>query len=263
MPLPRAYESARPPRARGVTVARVEVSTGFEPLSPLDELLASAGATMAYHGDHEIVAHFGSPAGELSVCLEAVGIGHRGEAMIAALTGPPADVSQALNELGAGTASTSHLTWSDDAWWAPVDSDRLLALARPGAREELTAALDGYAGRTPGLSWTEVSDAHEAIAVVGPHSAALLGEATGDVDDTLPPSGDFCDLRVGRATVLALHEAPQQYTVLARRDEAVAVWHALESEGGDLDLGYVGEDALDHYAVFVHNQARRERRGAA
>ncbi len=226
-------------------------------LSPLDELLSGAGATMLHHGDHDIAAHFGSPPGELAVCLEAVGIGHRGELVIVEMTGAPADVATALDELGAGTGTPSHLTWSDDAWWCPVDPDRLLVLSRPGNREALSAVLDGYVTRTPGLLWTEVSRACEAIALVGPHSEALLRAASSDVDDTVPPSGEFCDLRLGGSTVLVLHEAPRQYLVLAAREDAVAAWHALEAEGDEHGLGYVGEEALDHYAVLVRAQARR------
>jgi len=57
--------------------------------SPLVEQARHAGATTVQRGGVRVAAHYGSPAGELSACVRAVGLGDRSDLGIFTLSGSP------------------------------------------------------------------------------------------------------------------------------------------------------------------------------
>ena len=79
---------------RGDTLARMPYSAWSSQPGPLDDLLRGAGARMHHEHGATLPADFGSSAGELAVCMRAVGIGlldegEDGESL--AIVGPRAE----------------------------------------------------------------------------------------------------------------------------------------------------------------------------
>src|ERR1700704_3458301 len=69
---------------------------------PLDAVRRQAGAVFANHGGRAAAIHYGSAAGELSVCVSAVGLVDRSELTTLALQAPSAQLAALTSRLAGG-----------------------------------------------------------------------------------------------------------------------------------------------------------------
>lgn len=225
--------------------------------NPLDTLLRRAGATMAEKNGAAVAADFGSVAGELAVCEQAVGIADRADLAQVELHGSATLVTEALVALAGRQAAPGFAAHGLDAWWCRLDSHRVLGVCEPGHDEDALAALERVAAATPGVAWSDVSGDHVALGVIGPRAEALLTEA-GPIDaDDMPATGAFSDLTLSGGPGLLLREAPALFLVLVPAAHGIRAWHALHEAGEPLGGGAVGVEAFDRYAAGLRTRAQQ------
>lgn len=223
--------------------------------NPLDTLLRRAGATMVRKGGATVAADFGSVAGELAVCQQAVGVADRADLAQLELHGTAEPVAEALVALTGRQPASGFAARSADAWWCRVDSHRVLGFCEPGHRDAAAASLASVAHKTAGTDWSEVSDDYVALGIVGPRAEELLTVA-GPIDaGDMPAVAGFTDITLSGCPGLLLREAPTLYVALVPAAHGVRAWHALHEEGEPLGGGAVGVEAFDRFAAGLRARA--------
>ena len=213
---------------------------------------------MVDEGESSVCFDFGSTASELATCRRAVGIGDRHELAALEVRGEPGRLASAFEQAVGVPLASLQAVQADGAWWCPVAPDRVLALCEPPERPAVAAVLDEVVTVVEGISWTDVSDDYEALAIVGPSSGQLLGRASAGESDGLPDGGcRGVHIAAGFATLI--HQGPTQFLALVPRAQAVCAWRTLAAAGDGLGLGYVGRHALDAFAISARTQARQAR----
>jgi glycine cleavage system aminomethyltransferase T len=225
--------------------------------NPLDTLLRRAGATMIEKGGATVAANFGSVAGELAVCGQAVGVADRADLAQVELHGSATLVTEALVSLTGRQAAPGVAAHGLDAWWCRLDSHRVLGICEPGHGEDALAALERAAAATPGVAWSDVSGDHVALGVIGPGAHALLAAAGPIEADDMPVAGAFTDITLGGAPGLLLREVPTLFLLLVPAAHGVRAWHALHEAGEPLGVRAIGVEAFDRYAAGLRARAQQ------
>ena len=116
---------------------------------PLDAVLRQAGAVFASHGGRAAAIHYGSAAGELAVCVSAVGLVDRSELTTLALQAPSAQLSQLTSRLAGGEVAPGGALDAAGAWWCGAAPDTVLVVCAPDVGRRLVDRLR-VARRAPG-----------------------------------------------------------------------------------------------------------------
>jgi glycine cleavage system aminomethyltransferase T len=225
--------------------------------NPLDGILARSGATMVERAGAVVAADFGSVAGELAVCGQAVGIADRADLAQLELHGSATLVTEALVALTGRQAAPGFAAHGLDAWWCRLDSHRVLGICEPGHGEDAQAALERVAGATPGVAWSDVSSDHVALGIIGPVVEALLRVAGPIAADDMPAVGGFTDITLGGAPGLLLREAPTLFLLLVPAAHGIRAWHALHEAAEPVGGRAVGVEAFDRYAAGLRARAQQ------
>lgn len=126
--------------------------------SPLDIVARRAGAVMVDRGGVSVAAHYGSAAGELAVCIRAVGLADRSELGKLVLSGSEAGVAELVRRMTGAALAPAGVSISSEAWWCAAAPGHVIVLCDPRRRARLLAVLRIQARRLPGV---EVSDCSE------------------------------------------------------------------------------------------------------
>jgi glycine cleavage system aminomethyltransferase T len=215
----------------------------------LDTLTRRAGAIV--NGRLGVAAHYGSPAGELAVCVRAVGLVDRSDLVKLAVTGRRSDVEDLVERATGMRLGPGGWTFGAGAHWCAVSDRIVLALAEAEAAA-LTATLAA-------LDRSEVVVADRsadwaAIALVGEAALPLLGAlgAVGDPRLARP----FGPAIIGGAPVDLMLQSDRRALVLVERDAAAAVWQAIEAAGQPFGLSYAGAEAQRRFAILERTVER-------
>lgn len=208
--------------------------------APIAATCLGAGAMLAERDGHTIVAHYGSPPGELAVCLKSVGLADRSDIGTLELRAPATVLNRVLSaRLGDPPVAPGAARRMDEVWYVRVEERKALLIGRHAALAAVPAL-----GRGPDraeLSRKDIGANVRVISVIGPRAGRLLAAAS------LPD--DLAIGAVGRdphdAAVLAmLRESQRRILVLVRAPAIDAVWSRLLTAGEPLGAAFVGCDAL-------------------
>jgi len=228
-------------------------------VSPLDQVLRRAGATMVEAEGAIVAAHFGSVVGEMAVCWHAVGIADRSELAKLELRGAAEFVSQSAEYLSGSTVEQGNAMRTTGTWWLPIAPDRMMILCEPRRREELAAGLEEITRPTERSSWIDVTGDYAVMALVGPNAEPLLRAAGSEDDVEIPTEGSLRDTRLGGRAALLVRETPWEFLLVTRRAEAVDTWLALVGVGADFGIGNVGHEAIEHSEIGTATISRQVR----
>jgi glycine cleavage system aminomethyltransferase T len=190
------------------------------------------GATMIERNGRSVAAHFGSPASEAAVCRSRVGLAERSDRATLEVTGDPAGVDQALEELA---------QLGDTAWWVRRSPHR--AIVRCDG-----AAADGSISvmlRAEDVNVVDVSADHAAVDLIGPRAHDVL-----DAHQAL---------QEGAPVVLVVRKNEECVELLVRRAYGPALWNTLLAVGEPHGIACVGLEALEHLDVSERVSGRRRR----
>jgi glycine cleavage system aminomethyltransferase T len=240
-------------RSWGVSV--LAPSEGAPP--PLVGVLRQAGAVFSSRDDRAVAIHYGSAAGELAVCVSAVGLVDRSDLAKLVIEAPAASVAALTSRLAGGELAPGGALFAGGAWWCRAAEDRLLVLAEPSVGRRLVERLRVHAMHQPTRRMRECSAELAAVGLLGPAAERVLRAlgvygAAGDPRLVTP----FSAGAVAGVEVFWLLESDRSAIGLVPRDRAVAVWRAIEVAGRPFGISCVGREAAGRYAVLERARSR-------
>jgi glycine cleavage system aminomethyltransferase T len=227
------------------------LTTSQGAVDPFTAILSKAGAVFAPHHGRTVAVNFGSSAGELSVCVSAVGLVDCSELTKVTVEAPPAQLRHLVARLAGGELAVGGALHSGGAWWCGSAANRVLVLCEPSDGPRLGARLRSQSLHHVALTVQEHSDDWAAI--------GLIGRATPKVLHALGANADSGDpRRVSLLTAGTVHgvevnwllESDRRALALVARAQAGAVWHALEDAGRPFGISCVGHDAASRYSLL-------------
>jgi glycine cleavage system aminomethyltransferase T len=220
-----------------------------EPADPLETVLRQAGAVFATRAGRTTAVSYGSPPGELAVCLRAVGLVDRSKLTKLTLNAPTG-LGGLVERLTGSRLAVGGALQAGGAWWAGASATRAVVLAEPiagaGIRERLRTE-----SRHLALTVEDRSPDWAAIELVGRRARKVLA-ALGIYGDTgdprrVPP---FTTAPFRGIELSWLLQSDQRALALVPRAHAASTWRAIEEAGRPFGLSCVGEDAADRYRLL-------------
>jgi glycine cleavage system aminomethyltransferase T len=217
----------------------------------LDTIQRRAGAVFGGEGGSSVPLNYGSPAGELAVCVHGVGLVDHSDSAKLVLEGPEAMMSDLLLGLAGREIAPAQAVWAQGAWWCGAGSDRIVVICEPVIGVRLGQALRGQRLRRLALQVRDRSEDWAAIELVGRGMPEVLTELGAYHDPATAGHGpSFTPARVGGVLVNWLIESSHNALAVVERAEALVVWRAIETAGRPFGLAYVGREAGARYRLL-------------
>jgi glycine cleavage system aminomethyltransferase T len=229
---------------------------------PLSAVLEQAGAVLSNRGGHPVVVHYGSPAGELAVCVRGVGVVDRSHLDKLFVDAPPEALEWLMDRvLGDRVAVGGALRFAD-AWWCREALTRLVVLCDARVGDRVRARLHDAARRQASLAWREASGALAAIGLLGRRTSDLL-RALG----VYGPHGDprrtppFAAAEPAGIESWWLLESDHRALALVGEDRAGDLWRLIEHAGLPFGVSCVGAEAAARYALLERSRVGSDEYG--
>lgn len=197
----------------------------------------------------QVANDYGSIAGELAVCLRAVGLCDRSDLVKLDVHGSAEAVAAAVAAVAGVVPAVGQALHVRRAWWSSVSAERVFVLVDPSHSGRLQESL----GAQPGVTLTDVSDEWSVFAVIGPRERSLLQAAGVE----LPAPGAVVELELAGAEVVLTHESASEVLLSVPPKAAAAVWAALLAAGAPLGVATVGREAHERFEVAAGLRDRR------
>jgi glycine cleavage system aminomethyltransferase T len=229
-----------------------------ESLPALDQLLREAGALFSSRCGRTIVANYGSAAGELAVCVAAVGIVDRRELAQLVIEGPEPRLAAALAAVTETTPGhelsmpvTGGAVRANGAWVCRLGPRTAVMICEPPSAAAIASRLAAQSGAEHALTVSDRSLEFAAIEVLGPNTNALLRTlgvfgVAGDPKRVAP----FTASDAGGVQALWLLESDRSALALMPSESAAELWGAIEGAGRPFGVSCVGTDAAERYALL-------------
>ncbi len=209
-------------------------------------MVSLAGPVTVLRGGHTVIAHYGSVATEVAVCVKHAGIVERPELGMLELRGPEAWLEHLLATALGKLAPAAHTAVEVGGTWC----------ARPAADRVLIAAPQASVGRWRRVVQRSVVSGGRvvcadvrgmrAVTLIGPRAARVLAAA--GVCDGLLPGATVAGL-LADAPAVVVCEAPDRFLLLVEAETGAAAWRALGDAGAPYGLGRAGRDAYDRLSA--------------
>jgi glycine cleavage system aminomethyltransferase T len=220
-------------------------------LDQLGGLQADAGAVLAPYRGGTIAISYGSAAGELAACMNAVGIASRTELTKLELTAPGPSLDRVIDGLLGMTLLAGGIHLSRAVGWYRFDDRRLVALCEPDHGERLRGRLEFWTLRDPAVKLYDRTDEWTTIAVLGHRATQVLGElgvyGPGRNPRTVPPVTRTAN---DPQTSWLLHADDYALAIVPRRS-AAALWRQVTTAGRPWLICAVGREALVRYQMLT------------
>ncbi len=208
--------------------------------TPIPATCLSAGAMLTERDGHTVAAHYGSPPGEIAVCMKSVGLADRSDIGTLELRASTSILDRALSSrLGDPPVPPGAARRMGKVWYLRLESRRTLLI---GAHAALAAepAIGKGADRAE-LTRKDIGAKVRIISVIGPRAGRLMAAAG------LPD--DLAIGAIGRdpqdpSVIAILRESQRRILVLVRAAAIDDVWGRLLTAGEPLGAAFVGCDAL-------------------
>lgn len=221
----------------------------------LQSVLRQAGAVLSARDGSTGAVNYGSAAGELAVCVRAVGLVDRSDLHTLVIEASPGQLQRVVPRLLGGPLAPGGMRFAGGAWWCGARPDQIIVVCEPRPAHRLAARLGASQQFAVGVS--DQSTAWEAI--------ELLGRATPDVLRALRVYGDAGDPRsvqpfstgtVAGVGLMWLLDCDHRALALAPSESAGQVWRAIETAGRPFGISCVGWEAAARYAVLERTRVR-------
>jgi glycine cleavage system aminomethyltransferase T len=218
---------------------------------PLLGLLEQAGAVFASRENRRIAVHYGSAAGELAVCVSAVGLVDRSDLSKLVIEAPASQLGHLTERLAGGMVAPGGALRASGAWWCGAAPDRIVVLCEPHLATRLRSRLRDHAVHYAALSVQDRSGDWAAIELLG-HSAGKVLRALGAFGEAGDPRqvSPFTARTVAGHPVRWLLESDRCALLLVPTQSAGAVWQAIEQAGRPAGISCVGLEAASRYALL-------------
>ena len=187
-----------------------------------------------------VVAHYGSVAGEIAVCMKSVGLADRSDFGVFELRGDRELLDRALaTRLGDPPPAIGTGRRLRSVWYLRLHARRTLLV---GPHAALASGPPvGHGRDRSDLPHRDIGTSLAIVGIIGPRAARLLAAA--GLPGELPIGAIGTDAG-DRSIVAILRESQRRYLALVRGDVAEAFWARLLTAGEPLGAAFVGYDAL-------------------
>ncbi len=195
------------------------------------------------------MAHFGSAAAELAVCVRGVGLVERSDLSTLALEAPQAQLSALMTRLAGAGVAPGGLVSGGGAWWCGEAPNRVIVVCDQRTGGRLVEALHGDAARH--LAVRDHSSEVAAIGLLGRHTSKVLA-ALGVYGATRDPrqATPFARGSIDGISTSWLLQSDHQALALVPREHAGEVWLGIERAGRPVGISCVGHEAACRYALM-------------
>jgi glycine cleavage system aminomethyltransferase T len=235
-------------------------SSAIGATNPRDELggiQANAGAVLARHHDRAVALSYGSAAGELAACMNAVGVASRAELTKLELTAPEPSIERMIAGLLGVPLLAGGIYKTRAVGWYRPDGGRLIVLCGAEDGERLRARLKLWTLRDAAIKVLDRTDEWTAIAVIGRRAPLLLCElgVYGQARDprAVPPATRTSD---DPRTSWLLH-ADDDALAITPRGSGPGLWRRITRAGRPLQICAVGYEALTRYRMLTERESGR------
>jgi glycine cleavage system aminomethyltransferase T len=219
--------------------------------SSLESALLDAGAVFSNRDGRPTVVHYGSPAGELAVCVRAVGLLDRSELTKLVIEAPPAQLSHLVARLAGGTVSAGGALIADGAWWCGAGNGRVIVVCEPHVGKRLLEHLLAPTLHQVAVTVRDRSRDWAAIGLLGRNAGKVL-RAVGVYGESGDPRqvAPFSSGTVGGIDAFWLLESDCRALLLVPEAFAGRAWRAVEQAGRPFGISCVGIEAARRYALL-------------
>jgi glycine cleavage system aminomethyltransferase T len=222
----------------------------------LQSVLENAGAVFSMRHGRPTVLHYGSPAGELAVCIRAIGLLDRSELTKLVVEAPPAQLSHLVARMTGAAVAPGGALHADGAWWCGAAEGQVVVVCAPQVGERLLRRLRAQTIHQVAVTTHDRMLEWAAIGVVGRGAARLLSAlgvygASGDPRRAAP----FTSHPLGGTDALWLLESDRRALALVPVQAAGAAWRAIEQAGRPFGISCVGTEAARRYALLERASA--------
>lgn len=216
----------------------------------LASLLRHAGAVYSDPDLHSAPLHFGSAAGELAVCVSAVGLLDRSDLTKLAIEARPEQLSGLVGRVAGGSLATGGALFAGSAWWCGAGPASVIVVCEPDVGVRLRARLLAERPHVAGLVVRDRSDELASIGIIGRRTVEVL-RALGVYGKSGDPRrvSPFTGHSLAGTETLWLLESDHRALALVAREDASRAWQAIEQAGRRFGMSYVGLDAARRYAL--------------
>jgi glycine cleavage system aminomethyltransferase T len=228
----------------------VHASSG-KPPAELDLVVRRAGGVLVLREGRSVVASYGSAAGELAVCVSAVGVADCSELTKLVVRGPSPQLGQLTRRLTSTEVRPGGAVLAAGAWWCAESPERMVLLCDPRLGDRLVAAVHARVAGRSALVLEDRTRDWAALRVVGRRARPLLAQlgVYGESGDPrqVPP---VTNRPVAGVDALWLLESDHGALALVPRAVAASVWRAIEHAGQSFGICAVGQEAIARYALI-------------
>jgi glycine cleavage system aminomethyltransferase T len=218
---------------------------------PLQSVLRQAGAVFSGRDGRPVAVHFGSPAGELAVCVRAVGIVDRSQLSTLAIEAPRLQLRLLTSRLIGATVAPGGALQAAGAWWCANSEESVTVLCEQRVAHRLQDRVREHAIHYAALSVRDRTADCAAIELLGPATRKLLAAlgVYGEAGDPrrVPP---FTAATIAGCEVRWLLQSDRRALALVPSASAAEVWKAIERAGRPYGISCVGIEAARHYALL-------------
>ena len=195
---------------------------------------------------HDVIAHYGSVATEVAVCVKHAGVVQRPELGVLELSGRPDSLAHLLDTaLGKLAPLVGAAVQVGGAWCAHPAQDRALIVAPQGSigrwrrlvQRSIVSGWHVTCDDVPGM---------RAVSLIGPRAGRVLVQAG---VGALPMPGAATAGALGDAPAVVVCEASDCYLLLVEAAPDSSAWQALDAAGAPYGLAQVGHDAYDRLSA--------------
>jgi glycine cleavage system aminomethyltransferase T len=218
---------------------------------PLQSVLRTAGAVFSGREGTSVAVHYGSPAGELAVCVRAVGIVDRSQLSKLVIEAPPSQLGLLTSRLTGGTLAPGGALHAAGAWWCADSEESVTVVCEPRVAQRLQDRVREHAVHYAVLTVRDCTADYAAIELLGPATRMLLATlgVFGESGDprTVPP---FTAGTIAGCEVRWLLQSDHRALAIVQAGSAGEVWKAIERGGRPYGISCVGSEAARRYALL-------------
>lgn len=195
-------------------------------------------------------AHYGSAAGELALCVRAVGIADRRDLALLCLDGTPTQLQHASRHLTGIELVAGGTAALDRSWWCRSER-RLLVICAPELTGRTSCLLRAYARRSGTLRVEDRGQTAAAIGLIGSRMPQLLG-ALGLLAEggTLRAMAPFSRVRVADVDAWLLLQSDRRALLIVDAAHAERVWTGAARVVRRLAGGLIGLEAARRFELL-------------
>ncbi len=213
-------------------------------------ILRKAGAVFASHHGRSVAVNYGSAAGELAVCVSAVGLVDRSELTKLVLEAPLAQLDHLVVRFAGSAVAVGGALQTGGVWWCRSTPNHVVVLCEPAIGGRLLDRLRTHTLHHVALTVHDHSDDWAVIALIGRATAKLL-TAVGAYGESGDPRtvSPFTSGSVHGVEINWLLESDREALALVAQEHAGTVWRALEDTGRPFGISCVGQEAASRYML--------------